>query len=432
MSMHWLVGRKPRRVLGATVRAVWELRRHPLRTGLALLGLIAGVSSVITVLAIAEGAGPERRRELAQSGANQIVVQAALAEVLAEAEAEEMGGSVRHRPLSTHDLERIQTAIDGVSAVMPMREAWGKLRAEGREAEGRRVAVLPAYLELTGQKLARGRRLADDDVRLGRRVAVVGSGLARAFFGEGDGVGRSIRFEETLDAGVSPAAKAEPARDYVVVGVTTSDLTGKSGTGLADFAMDITVPLEVAADQPVELTQMTVTVDDVARVRVVARRIEGLLAPFHAAGDCAVIVSEKVLAAAEAAERARSLFLATVAAAILTIGGMGIMTIMLATVSERTREIGLRRAMGARRRDILEQFVVEAGILCFVGAAMGLMVGLVMPGVYARVTGIAVVVRPWTPVVAFGAAVGIGVLFGAYPAYRAARVLPAEALRSFD
>jgi ABC-type antimicrobial peptide transport system permease subunit len=159
--------------------------------------------------------------------------------------------------------------------------------------------------------------------------------------------------------------------------------------------------------------------------RLEARR---QIAGFGASNSGAV--PRELLKQAEATERSFNLVLGSIAGISLLVGGVGVMSIMLATVSERTREIGIRRAIGARRRDIMEQFLIETTVVSSCGGAIGVLVGLAVPPVFSYFSGMPVVIRPWPPVVAFLIAVTIGVAFGVYPAVRAAMLDPVKALRS--
>jgi putative ABC transport system permease protein len=165
-------------------------------------------------------------------------------------------------------------------------------------------------------------------------------------------------------------------------------------------------------------------------VKRTAAALESMLRQFHPKRDYGITVPLELLEKAEATKRIFNLVLGSIASISLLVGGIGIMNIMLATVSERTREIGIRRALGARRRDIIEQFLIETTVMASSGGLIGVLLGVAGASLVSQLSGMPAVIRPWSPVVAFLIAVTIGVIFGVYPARRAARLDPVEALRT--
>jgi putative ABC transport system permease protein len=165
-------------------------------------------------------------------------------------------------------------------------------------------------------------------------------------------------------------------------------------------------------------------------VKRTAQSLDSMLQQFHPKHDYGITVPLELLEKAEATQRIFNLVLGSIASISLLVGGIGIMNIMLATVSERTREIGIRRALGARRRDIIEQFLVETTVMSSSGGLIGVLLGVAVPPLVSSLSGMPVVIRPWSPILAFLIAVTIGVVFGVYPARRAAMLDPVEALRT--
>ena len=230
----------------------------------------------------------------------------------------------------------------------------------------------------------------------------------------------------------------------------TAEKASSAGTGSSlaaqDFNKDVYIPLttdrarfgEVLSTEKqgsytaerIELSQVTVAVDSMDNVKRTAEAIDSMLRQFHPKKDFAITVPLELLEKAEATKRIFNLVLGSIASISLLVGGIGIMNIMLATVSERTREIGIRRALGAKRRDIIEQFLIETTVMSGSGGLIGVVLGLAVPPVVARLSGIPVVISPWSPIVAFLIAVMTGIVFGVYPARRAAMLDPVEALRS--
>jgi ABC-type antimicrobial peptide transport system permease subunit len=180
----------------------------------------------------------------------------------------------------------------------------------------------------------------------------------------------------------------------------------------------------------IELSQITVTIDSIENVKRAALTLDRMLAQYHPTHSFNIDVPVELLHQAQATERTYNVVLGSIASISLLAGGIGIMNIMLATVSARTREIGIRRALGARRRDIIEQFLIEATVISSSGGLIGVLVGMAVPPLYSQLSGIPVVIRPWSPIIAFLIAVAIGVVFGVYPAHRAAMLDPVDALRN--
>jgi putative ABC transport system permease protein len=264
---------------------------------------------------------------------------------------------------------------------------------------------------------------------------VIGAEVAEKLFPFGDPVDKSIRIGEN--------------HFYRIIGVTEHK-AASAGTGSSlaaqDFNKDVCIPLttdrarfgEVLSTEKsgsftaerIELSQVTVAVDSMDNVKRTAEAIESMLQQFHPKKDFTITVPLELLEKAEATKRIFNLVLGSIASISLLVGGIGIMNIMLATVSERTREIGIRRALGAKRRDIVEQFLIETTVMSGSGGLIGVVLGLAVPPVVAKLSGIPVIISPWSPIVAFLIAVMTGVVFGVYPARRAALLDPVEALRS--
>jgi putative ABC transport system permease protein len=416
--------------------AMRSLTLHKLRVLLTVLGLIFGVSSVIAMLAIAEGASLEAQRQIADLGATNIIIQSKKPSADVNPSKQQDTQSYIFRFGVTYaDYDRIATTIPTVVAVTPLREYRKKVRHIEQEIEARIVGVNPDFTKLTGQTMAQGRFLSDTDLFYRANVCVLGAQSAEKLFPYGDPVGKTIRIAEE--------------HYFEVVGVT-SHKASSAGTGSSlaaqDFNRDVYIPLttdrarfgEIIENdkqgtftaERIELSQITVTVDSMENVKRTAEALESLLHQFHPKEDYGITVPLELLEKAEATQRIFNLVLGSIASISLLVGGIGIMNIMLATVSERTREIGIRRAIGARRRDIIEQFLIETTVMSSTGGLAGVLLGLAVPPIVSHISGMPAVIRPWSPVLAFLIAVSVGVIFGVYPARRAAMLDPVEALRT--
>jgi putative ABC transport system permease protein len=416
--------------------AIRNLSLHKLRVLLTILGLIFGVGSVIAMLAIAEGASLEAQRQIASLGATNIIIRSRKPPNDENPTKQQNTESyVLTYGVTYKDYDRIMAAIPTVTGANPLREFVKKVRRLDREIEGRIVGVNPDFLKMTGQQTEEGRFLTDADVFYRANVAVLGFEAAEKLFPYGDPVGKTVRVAED--------------HYFLIVGVT-SYKAPSSGTGgslaAQDFNRDIYIPLTtnrarfgdlIESEQQgsytaekIELSQVTVTVDSMENVKKTASALDSLLGQFHPKKDYVITVPLELLEKAAATQRIFNLVLGSIASISLLVGGIGIMNIMLATVSERTREIGIRRALGARRRDIIEQFLIETTVMSASGGLIGVLLGVAAPPLVSYLSGMPVVIRPWSPIIAFLIAVTIGIVFGVYPARRAAMLDPVEALRT--
>ena len=336
--------------------AMRNLSLHKLRVLLTILGLIFGVGSVIAMLAIAEGASLEAQRQIASFGATNVIIRSVKPPSdLNPTKTQGNDSYIFSYGVTYNDYERIMATIPTARGATPLREFVKKVRHLAQEIEGRIVGVNPDFLKMSNQLMEEGRFLTDADLFYRGNVAVLGYQAAEKLFPYGDPVGKTIRVGEDYY--------------FCVVGVT-SYKAPSSGTGSSlaaqDFNKDIYIPLttdrtrfgDVIEDrkqgsftaEKIELSQITVTVDSMQNVKKTAAALDSLLGQFHPKKDYLITVPLELLEKAEATQRIFNLVLGSIASISLLVGGIGIMNIMLATVSERTREIGIRRAIGAPAR----------------------------------------------------------------------------------
>ncbi len=425
-----------------------SLLLHPLRSLLTVLGIFIGVASVIWLLAIGEGISRKAQEQIEGLGANNIIVRS----VKPPSEVTEgMRGPVPYG-ITRKDFETLTETIPTITRALPIRELRRRFSYTGRLVDGRLVGCTPEYAEVTKLKVDRGRFLSGADIKDKQNHCVLAAGTAKRLFPFEDPIGLSIHVEESY---------------YVVVGVMKSrSPTAGIGGSLAaqDFASDVYIPISTLwsrigdfiitrrsgsfEGEIVELSQATLRVDEVENVLETAELVKQTLASRHRTEDWGMTVPLELLEQARTTRLMFILFMGLIAAISLVVGGIGIMNIMLATVTERTREIGIRRALGAKRRDIIRQFLVETVALSIVGGATGVLVGLTCRPVTGWVRGLVETalpdmieqlpdviktvepsIVPWSIPLAFFISVTIGVLFGLYPAMRAAAMDPIEALR---
>lgn len=425
-----------------------SLMVHKLRSSLAMLGILIGVTAVIWLVALGEGVSYQAQQQIKELGATNIIIKS----VKPPTGGGGGGGSfVLAYGLKRDDFDRILT-IPTVRRAVPMREIRKQARYGQQEMLVQLIGVTPEYQEINRLEMDRGRFLTDRDLDRKNNVAVIAAEAAEELFRYENPIGRSIYVAEDF---------------YTIVGQTKSrQATASIGGSLEgrDYNTDVYIPLSTLrariGDQVinrsqgsregerVELSQITVTVDDIENVEETSDIVEILLEKYHKDKDYSITVPKELLKQAEMVRMMFNVLLVLIAGISLVVGGIGIMNIMLATVTERTREIGIRRALGATRRDITVQFLAETIVLAAVGGLLGVACGFLcgstvdllkqgmeiwLPDYWGKlpptIRKLEPLIATWSVVAAFGISVGVGVLFGLYPARRAARMDPIEALR---
>ncbi len=409
---------------------------HRLRATLTTLGIILGVASVIVMLAVGEAARHEAIQQIRDLGASSIIVRSVKPAEDTKQQAREW---LLAYGLTMQDRERISSTIPTVLSVTPFRESRKEARYLEQKLEARVVAVMPNYVDLNGLHLNAGRFITDRDNDQFQNVCVLGAETAEVLFPLNDPIGRTIH----VGGGRWLGSQA-----FVVVGVTERRAPSAGiGSSLAsqDYNRDVYIPFNTDKarfgkiimyqragtwqSEKLEISQLTVAVDQMENVKETAAIIQGLLDQYHTQKDTAVTVPLDLLEKAEETQRLFTIVLGAIASISLLVGGIGIMNIMLATVTERTREIGIRRALGAKRRDIMAQFLTETVFLSGIGGLLGVALGVGLSYGVTHFFGFHTIIQPWSPLLAFGVSVGVGLIFGLYPARRAARMDPIEALR---
>jgi ABC-type antimicrobial peptide transport system permease subunit/ABC-type lipoprotein export system ATPase subunit len=413
-----------------------SLLLHKLRSVLTMLGIIFGVCSVIAMLAIGEGASFKAQEQIKSMGSANIIIRAVKPPEDSKAATSSSGrGSVIEYGLTYKDASRIQATIPGIRHVLPMRLIRENVRFFRNEVPGQIIGTLPVYQEISGLDNLRGRFITDTDDLYQNNICAISSGLARRLF----------PYQDPLDQEVKIGAHY-----YQVVGIvretSTQEKRPQSGDSVGQpLDNNVYVPLSAARSrfgetlirrsagsqeaERVQLHQITVQFADTSSVETAVPQIEALLNRFHTKRDFELIVPLQLLRQAEETKRIFNIVLGSIAAISLLVGGIGIMNIMLATVTERTREIGVRRALGAKQKDITSQFLVEAMVLAIGGGIIGVALGVITPFVVSQLTNMITIVTPLSVLLAFSTSAAVGIIFGWYPASRAAKLDPIEALR---
>lgn len=408
---------------------VRSLLLHRMRSLLTTLGVLFGTSSVIAMLAIGEGASSETQEQIKALGSQNILLRSVKPP-------EDLNQSSQSRTiiygLTHEDRRRVEATFPALSAVVPVRDLAQELRVLDRVVTPRVLATLPSYLLATGRMMLSGRFLNERDLRGVANVIVLGDEVARRLFPFSSPLGKQVKVgAEYFDVIGILAPRLRYGEDAAKPG---EEITGEAfvplSTGLKWYG-ELTVKRRSGSMEmeQVQLHELILQVETPEQVPMVADAAREMVARFHTQRDYEVVVPLELLARAEATKRIFNIVLGSIAGISLLVGGIGIMNVMLATVTERTREIGIRRALGAKRRHIVSQFLVETVVLSVGGGAMGVLLGLLIPVLVEHFADMRTIVTPAAPILAFGISAGIGVLFGIYPAWRAANMDPVEALR---
>jgi putative ABC transport system permease protein len=417
-----------------TVRlGVKSLMLHKLRSALTMLGIIFGVCSVIAMLAIGEGASYEAQQAIKKLGSQNIILRS----IKPPEDAKQSGGRgfAIEYGLTYDDGARIQSTIPGVVRVLPVRIIRENVRFARVGVACQIIGTLPTYPDIVGLDIVRGRFLTSTDELNQDNICVLTAGLAQRLFPYQDPLTESIKInsfyyrvvglvrEKNMPEQRTQSGKmdGEPLDNNVYI--TLSAARSRFGE------LIIRRSAGSFEAEKVELHQITVQMRDLASVEAADPQIKTLLAHFHRKMDYETIVPLQLLRQAEQTKRIFNIVLGSIAAISLLVGGIGIMNIMLATVTERTREIGIRRALGAKRRHITMQFLVETVVLSVGGGLVGVIVGVLAPMIVSHLTTMKTIVTLWSVLVAFSISGAVGIIFGLYPAKAAAELDPIEALR---
>ncbi len=421
-----------------------SLLAHKLRTFLTMLGVIFGVGAVIAMLSIGEGAKLEALEQISILGINNIIVNAKTPN---EDRSSDLG-LIRSPGLCFEDAENIAGYTDLVKNVVPQRyENITKIYNGSQDAEVRVVATGPQFVYSSSIEVERGRFITDMDVEDFSQICVLGAKAKRALFAFEDPIGQLVRIgdldftvvgvmaDKYIGRGKVEGFELKNLNEDVYIPISAAEkkfdrsFAGMSSFGGGHFRVSMVSDDEQKFNTP-ELDQLTITVTDLKYVSTVTKLVERIMRRRHYdVEDYEIVVPESLLRQSQKTQQIFNIVMGAIAGISLLVGGIGIMNIMLATVLERTREIGIRRAVGAQRTDIMRQFLVEAVAICLVGCVLGLGMGLILAKAIAFYADWPTVVSIYSIILAVGVSATVGIVFGIYPARKAAMLNVIEALR---
>ncbi len=407
---------------------IGNLMLHKLRSFLTMLGVVFGVGSVVAMLSVGEGASKEALSQIRKLGSTNIIISSVKS-------AEEEQTSTTHSHMSIYGLThedhlRLADSFKDVKQTAPVKLMRKESRLFERSIELRVVGTTPEWFLLVPRDIIAGRVILPLDQEKRSPVAVLTEFGARKILATESVIGQAIRIGG--DA-------------FEVIGIVKSESGQAGNIQIPDQEIDVYIPIEVARQyfgdiftkvtsgtferEQVELHHIIVQVDETEHVEAIAAGIERMLERFHKKKDYTVSVPLALLKQAEAVKRTFNIVLGSIAGISLLVGGIGIMNIMLASVTERTREIGIRRAIGAKRRQIVFQFLIETVVLSTTGGIIGLGVGALIPFLITYFSGMMTLLTLLGVLLPLFISMTIGIVFGLYPAIHAAKVDPIVALR---
>ncbi|MBN1788426.1 MAG: ABC transporter permease [Sedimentisphaerales bacterium] len=414
------------------VRNIWlgieNLLMHKLRSFLTMLGVVFGVGSVVAMLAVGEGASQDALKQIEKLGSNNIIINSMKS-------VEEETASAQRTRMSIYgltylDYERMGESFPNIKKVAPAKLIRKESRIGSNMLELRIVGTTDEWFELVPREIIAGRVFNKEQLRQCSAVAVLTEFGARKLLATKNTIGQTVRIGGNA---------------FEVIGIIKSEKSQAGNIQIPDQQIDAYIPLSTVRQyfgdifmkissgnfmrEMVELHQIIAQIDSIDKVEATAAGIERMLQDFHKKKDYNVSVPLALLKQAEATKRRFNIVLGSIASISLLVGGIGIMNIMLASVTERTREIGIRRAIGAKRSQIILQFLIETVVLSTIGGIVGLVMGIVIPVIITFFAKMPTVITLGSILLPLFISVGIGIIFGIYPAASAAKVDPIIALR---
>lgn len=406
-----------------------NLLLHKLRSFLTIIGVVFGVGSVVSMLSIGEGASKEALMRIKKLGSNNIIITAEKS--IEEEEATKTTTFLSIYGLTYDDHARLEETFDTIEKTVPVKLIRKTGYIRNRSLELRVVGTTPTWFELVKRDIIAGRTLILSDEEKQAPVAVLTEYGARRLLATDHTIGKFLRISGNA---------------FKIIGIIKNEEAGGTGLRIPDRNVDAYIPLSTAKNyfgdiifrrtsgsserEMVELHQIIVSVDKLENVEKTANAITYMFNRFHKQKDYNIQIPLALLQQAEATKRTFNIVLGSIACISLLVGGIGIMNIMLASVTERTREIGIRRAIGARKNQIIIQFLIETIVLSTSGGIIGIALGVFVPLIITQASGMPTVITVKTILMPFIISVATGIVFGIFPAAKAASMDPVIALRN--
>ena len=407
---------------GENIRlAIIGLMDHKFRSLLTMLGIIFGVTSVITMLSIGEGAKREAIAKYQDLGVNNIIIRE---KSLSDNELEEVRAKFS-QGLSLQDADVINEIVPGVESIASQAELNSEIKYSDKSVKSTIIGITPDFLSMMNYTLKDGYFINEKHYDERLKVCVLGAGVAATFFKGEDPIGKMVKIDDQW---------------LEVVGVLESKSLFTETVGelaARDLNTDVYVPLSLFLNRftpesifASQIQQITVKIANSNQLFEASKLIDEILKRHHFNNeDYSIVIPFELLKQEEKERQIYNFLLGAIAAISLLVGGIGIMNIMLATVMERTREIGIRRAVGAKKADIMSQFVTESVVISITGGIIGVILGVMLALSVTLFTDVTTFIQPYSVVLAFSFSVIVGVTFGYLPAKNAANLKPVDSIR---
>ncbi len=418
------------RVVETVQLGLKNLFLHKLRSMLTILGIIFGVAAVISMLSIGEGARHEALQQIKLLGVQNITIRS-IRPPEAEKKTEATEGSIAYG-LTMQDPEHIKSVCSAVEAIVPVKQVRKDAWFGDRKTEARIVGTTPEYKDIINFHPGRGRFITPLDNREAKTVCVIGTDIKRRLFAYRSPLQEQIKIgnlwfdvvgvmEDKSISGKASSIKIHDLNKDIYIPFNTADLRFGDfyitrSAGEAEYAM-------------VDIDELIVKIKDEKYMGETAIVINRVLEKRHKNKDYEIIIPQELIRQRQKTSRIFNIVMVSIASISLLVGGIGIMNIMLASITERTSEIGVRRAMGAKKRDIIRQFLIETVVLSLTGGIIGMILGVGGAKIVTYFAQWKTIVTLYSLVIAFGISVIVGIIFGMYPANKAANMNPIDALR---
>ncbi len=401
--------------------AIRGLIDHKFRSFLTMLGIIFGVASVIAMLSIGEGAKREAIAKYQDLGVNNIIIRD---KDLSNEELQEVRAKFS-QGLSIEDAAVIKEIVPDVEDVAAQAEKSAEVKYTDKSAKSTVIGITPSFIKLLNYETDKGEFITEDHYARNLKVCVLGAGVVKTLFQNQEPLGQLVKIDDQW-LEVVGVLKSKALFTETVGELASRDLNNDIYVPLTTFINRFSRETQLAS----EIKQITVKVVNSEKLLETSELITNILARHHFNNDdYSIVIPYELLKQEEKERRIYNFLLGAIAAISLIVGGIGIMNIMLATVMERTREIGIRRAIGARKSDIMSQFVTEAVAISITGGIIGVIIGVTLSLTISLFTDVNTFIRPYSVFIAFGFSVLVGISFGYLPAKSAANLKPIESIR---